>query len=110
MGLSRMLLNHLGSTDHNCVYLLPTYKTVFKREKVQTMDVKVWTNDTVLSLQGCFNSTDCKMFEESFVDLDELTDVVCSYAAFCRDMLIPVKRIKIYSNNKHGLINLLNLP
>lgn len=32
--------------------------------------------------------------------MDELTDVVCSYAVFCRDMLIPCKRVKIYPNNK----------
>lgn len=79
----------LGSADHNCVYLLPTYKTVLKREKVQSRDVKVWTNDAVSWLQGCFDCTDWGMFAESCEDLDDLTDVVCSYSAFCRDMLIP---------------------
>lgn len=34
-------------------------------------------------------------------DLDELADVVCSYAAFCRDMIIPsCKLVNIYPNNK----------
>ncbi len=60
----------------------------------------VWTNDAVLSLQGCFDCTDWEMFEESCEDLDELTDIVCSYSASCRDMLIPNKRVKIYPNNK----------
>lgn len=62
--------------------------------------MKVWTNDAVSSLQGCFDCTDWGIFEESCEDLDELTDVVCSYSAFCRDMLIPTKRVKIYPNNK----------
>ncbi len=29
----------LGSADHNCVHLLPTYKTVLRREKVQIKDM-----------------------------------------------------------------------
>lgn len=31
---------------------------------------------------------------------NELTDVTCSYIAFCRDMIVPCKRVKIYPNNK----------
>lgn len=62
--------------------------------------MKVWTDDAVCSRQGCFDCTDWEMFEESCEDLDELTDVVCSYSAFCRDMLIPSKRVRIYPNNK----------
>lgn len=34
------------------------------------------------------------------MDFDELADVVCSYAAFCRAMLIPSKRVKIYHDDK----------
>ncbi len=33
-------------------------------------------------------------------DLDHLVDVTCSYVAFCRDMIIPCKRVKVYPNNK----------
>ena len=41
------------------------------------------------------------MFIESCGDdLDELADVTCSYAAFCRDMIITCKRVKMYLNNK----------
>lgn len=39
-----LALPPLGSADHNCLYLLPTYKTVLKRERIQTREVKVWTN------------------------------------------------------------------
>lgn len=95
----------LGSADHNCVFLLPTYRTVLRREKVQTKDVKVWTEDSVLCLQECYNCTDWNMFRESCDDdLDELTDVTCSYVSFCRDMIIPSKTVKIYPNNKSDQI------
>ncbi len=41
----------LGSADHNCVFLLPIYKTVLRIEKVQMKDVKDWTEESVLRLQ-----------------------------------------------------------
>ncbi len=85
----------LGSGDHNCVHLLPTHRTVLKREKVQTKDIKDWTEESVLCLQECYDCTDWNMFIEACGDdLDELADVTCSYAAFCRDMIIPCKRVK----------------
>lgn len=91
----------LGSADHNCVYLLPSYKTVLKRENTRTRDVKVWSEDSILSFQECFSCTDWNIFVHSCGDdLDELVDVTCSYMAFCRDMIIPCKRVKIYPNNK----------
>ena len=33
-------------------------------------------------------------------DLHQLTDVCCSYAVFCKDMIIPRKTVNIYPNNK----------
>ncbi len=96
-----ILLPPLGSADHNCVYLMPTYQTVLKREKVQTKEMKDWTEESVSCLQECYDCTDWDMFKESCGDdLDELTDVICSYAAFCRDMIIPCKQVRIYPNNK----------
>lgn len=64
----------LGSADLNCVYLLPTHKTVLKREKIQTREVKVWTNDAVSSLQGCFDCTDWGMSV-----CTQLSAEICSY-------------------------------
>ena len=90
----------LGSADHNCVHLLPIYKTALKKERVQTRDVKVWTEDSTLCLQECFDCTDWDTFKNTCDDLDELTDVCCSYAVFCKDMIIPSKTVKMYPNNK----------
>lgn len=91
----------MGHGDHNCVYLLPTYKTVLKREKVTSKDIKIWTEDSVQCLQECFECTNWNMFVDACDgDLDELADVTCSYAAFCRDMIITSKKVKMYPNNK----------
>ncbi len=91
----------LGHGDHNCVYLMPTYRTVLKREKVSTKDTKNWTEESVQRLKACFECTNWDMFIKACGgDLDQLVDVICSYVAYCRDMIIPCKRVKMYSNNK----------
>lgn len=90
----------LGSADHNCVLLLPTYKSVLKREKIQTKEVKIWSEESIACLQGCFECTDWEMFKDSCKDIDELTDVVCSYVTFCENMIITTKKIKVYPNTK----------
>lgn len=40
----------------------------------------------------------CSIFKEHTVD--ELTDVVSSWVAYCEDTVIPKKVVKIYPNNK----------
>lgn len=86
-----------GSADHNCVHLLPTYNTALKREKVQIKEVKVWSDESELCLQECFNCTDWDMFKQSTGDLDEVTDVICSYVTFCRDIIVSSKRVKKFT-------------
>ncbi len=79
----------LGRADHNCVHLLPTYKTVLKGVKVQTKDIRVWTQEAVERLQACFDCTDWDLFKQSCGDnFDALVHVVCSYIVFCRDMTL----------------------
>lgn len=80
--------------------LLPTYKTVLKREKILTKEVKIWSEESTACLQGCFDCTDWEMFNDSCTDIDKLTDVICSYLTFCKTMIIPTKMIKVYPNNK----------
>lgn len=107
-GAYKSVADHaLGSSDHNTVHLLPVYKTVLRREKVRKGQVKVWNEDSSLALQGCFDCTDWSVFTESSDNIDELTDVVCSYISFCRDNVIPTKVVKIFPNNKPALKGLI---
>lgn len=89
-----------GSSDHNTVHLFPVYKTVLKREKVRKRQVQLWNEEPSLALQGCFDCTDWSVFTDSSDNIDELTDVVCSYTPFCRDNVIPIKVVKVFPNNK----------
>ncbi len=82
--------------------LLHTYKTALKGEKIQTTEVKIWSEESTACLQGCFDCTNWEMFKDSCKDIDELTDVICSYLPFCESMIIPIKTIKIYSKINPG--------
>lgn len=93
-------VNQRCFADHNCVHLLPAYKTVLKKEKTQIKEVKVCSDESVLSVQEYFHCTDWEMFQQSTGDLDELPDVTCSYATFCRDTIVSSKRVKIHPNNR----------
>lgn len=64
-------------------------------------------------VQDRYDSTDCNMFIEACGDLlDELTDVICSYVTFCRDVIIPSKKVKTFPDNKPwvGKIYKMYLP
>lgn len=61
-----------------------------------TKDIKVWFEESVLSLQECFDCTDWDTFTQSCGDdLDSVVDVTCSYITF-----VSCKWVKIYPNNK----------
>lgn len=90
----------LGMSDHNMVYLVPSDKSVLKRNKPERRSVPVWSEESTHCLQDCFHNTDWDLFINVCEDIDELTDVVSSYVSFCEASIIPRKEIFIYPNNK----------
>lgn len=90
----------LGTADHNCVHLIPAYRTCLQRGKVLTKRVKLWSEDAVQELQGCLDCTVWEEFITSSRDLDELTDIVSSWISYCEDTVIPDREVKIYPNSK----------
>ena len=91
----------LGLSDHNCVHLIPVYRTALKRGKVQNICIKNWSdNNACETLQGLFEATDWDMFLDSAADINELTDVVTSWSSYCESIVIPDKIIKVYPNSK----------
>lgn len=57
----------MGCVVNNCVYLLPIYKTVLKREMITLKEIKTWTEDSVLCLQGCYECTDWDVFIDACI-------------------------------------------
>ena len=88
----------LSNSDHNTVYLIPTYKTLLKRHKPVIKSVNVWSEDTVETLKGCFLCTDWEVFHSD--DINETTMVTTDYIKFCTDNVVPQKEVITYANNK----------
>ena len=99
----------IGASDHNSVFLLPTYRQLLKTQNVQTKSVKLWDPESLQRLQGCFDCTDWDMFFDNCDDPCVITDAITSYINFCVDSVIPEKIIKIYPNNKPWVTKELKL-
>ena len=93
-------LPNLGRSIHNMVNLTPIYKQRLKQMKPNTRSVKVWSEEAVDTLNGCFDSTDWSVFLDSSNTLDEAVDVVSAYINFCVDQVVSSKEVKIYPNSK----------
>lgn len=93
-------LPSLGRSVHNMVQLLPVYRQKVKRLKPTVRTIKVWSPESTAALNGCFECTDWDTLCPPDCSIDEVTDTVSSYIAFCVDHVLESKEIKIYSNTK----------
>lgn len=93
-------LPSLGKADHNLVLLCPKYVPLVQRHKKRTITVKKTTPEAIERLQDAFDTTDWSVFENSAMDINELTESVCDYINFCNDVVIEEKRVKVYANSK----------
>ena len=89
-----------GASYHNSILLVPIYKPICKRQEQTVISVKCWTENSIASLQACFDCTDWDVFYSSCSDLNELAQTVSSYISFCVDTNIPCKNITVFPNNK----------
>ncbi|KAK0142184.1 RNA polymerase I-specific transcription initiation factor RRN3 [Merluccius polli] len=90
----------LGASYHNSVYLMPVYKPSFRRSEHKERTVKMWSEDSISSLQACFECTEWDCFRDSTDNIDKLVDTVLSYITFCVDSVIPTRNSVHFPNNK----------
>ena len=79
---------------------MPRYRPKIQTDPIITRNVKVWTSESVEELRGCFECTDWDVFVKSSDTVSEACDVVSSYISFCKELIIPQKKVKIFPNNK----------
>ncbi|CAI5695867.1 unnamed protein product [Oreochromis niloticus] len=84
----------------NTILLAPAYTPVIKRIKKVTKNIKQWTAEGILTLQGCVKATDWDSLLSPSDDIDEQVNTVTSYISFCVDNIMPSKTVSIYPNNK----------
>ena len=88
---------------------LPTYRQRMKLEKPKQMNVRVWNDECIDKLQGCFDCTDWTVLFDDECNLDRQVDVITSYINFCTDMIIPTKQVTMFPNNKPWVTKELKL-
>lgn len=62
-----------------------------------------WSEESLEELNFCFETTDRQVSFASSEDVHELTDVITLYIQYCEDTIIPVKTVRVFSNNKPWL-------
>lgn len=95
-----MAMPPLDASYHNSIYLMPVYKPAFRRLEREEKNIKLWTEDSISSLQGCLECTDWTCFYDTCNDINEITETMSAYVKYCVDMIIPSKKVVIYPNNK----------
>lgn len=88
----------LSNCDHNTVHLIPTYKTLLKSAKPHTKTISVWSEDSIETLKGCFDSTDWDLFHE--MDIETATESITDYINFCVDSIVEKKTVTVFPNSK----------
>lgn len=81
---SASTLPPLGGSDHSVVYLPPKYQRLLERDKPQVKTVKIWNEETIECLQGCFDCT--------------FDSVVSDYIIVCVESV--TKTYQIFPNNE----------
>lgn len=67
----------LGASYHNNMYLMPVYTPAYRRLDREEKTVKVWTDDSISSLQGCLECKNWQYFYGACCgDINELIDTV----------------------------------
>ena len=101
---SRVLPN-LGRSAHRMVQLIPRYVQQSRKDKPVVKTVKVWSQDSVDRLNACFDCTDWDTFMDDNLSIDQVTEVISDYIAFCTDSCVESKTIKLYPNNSKPWVN-----
>ena len=81
----------VGKSDPGTGDLIPAKRPKIQTEPVVKKTVKLWSQDCIDQLQGCFDCTDWDLFLDSSDSVDEATEVISEYIKFCEDMVIPNK-------------------
>ena len=90
-----------GKADHTSILLLPAYRQKLKQVRPVARTVHQWSDESVATLQDCFDTTDWLMFREAADgDINEYTDTVSSYIQHCIDDVVPKKAVWSFPNQK----------
>ncbi|KAI4901873.1 hypothetical protein NFI96_006975 [Prochilodus magdalenae] len=91
----------LGKSDHNLVHLQPQYKPRVRTQPITTRSFRKWSPGAEAALRDCFESTEWSVLQEPYgEDIEGITHCMTDYMNFCMDVVVPVKTVRCFANNK----------
>ena len=81
-------------------HMQPIYHRKLAREKPEEKKKQQLTEQSFETLNASFDATDWNMFIDSAHGIDELVNTVTEYLKFNTNLILPMKAIKQYPNNK----------
>ncbi|KAI4889627.1 hypothetical protein NFI96_027771 [Prochilodus magdalenae] len=96
---------HYGFSDHVSVMLIPAFRPLIRRAKMDRKQEKTWPPGAVSALQDCFEHTDWEMFKEAATSADSInlgkyTESVTGYISKCIDDVTVSKVSTTHPNQK----------
>ncbi len=91
----------LGKADHSLILLQPQYKPKVRRLPTTTRPLRKWSPEAEHVLTDCFGTTDWDVLQGSHSgNIEEVVDCTTDYINFCMDVVVPVRTVRCYANNK----------
>ena len=88
------------NSDHNLVFLHPTYTPVVKKTPPTKKVIRLWSDDCSEALRDCFECTDWQeLCRPPGEDIDALTHCITDYINFCMENTVPIQ-VRCLSKNK----------
>ena len=75
-----------------------THPSVWTIEKVS--QVRQWTQEAIMKLQGFLACSDWGVFAPDFVNLNEHASMTADHITFCMNSTFPMKTVTVYPNSK----------
>ena len=98
---SSTALPPLGSSDHNLVHLVSTYKPVVRRQPPITRTIQLWSGEIGERMQDNFQITDWDLLKEDYrEDVEGLAKCFTLYVQTCEESIVPTKKVCCFPNNK----------
>lgn len=90
----------LGKADHNLILLQPQYKPKVRRCPTTKHSFRKWSSEAGQAQRDRSDSTDWNVLQGSHCWNIEEIDCTTDYINFCMDVVVPIRTIWCYANNK----------
>jgi hypothetical protein len=90
-----------GKSDHNSIFLLPSYRQKLKQDVLVTRTIQRWSDRSESTLQDCFDHVDWNMLRvASENNIDLYADSVSEFIRKCIGHVVPTVTTKTYPSQK----------